>query len=167
MSIVVIMRVGYFFYCSLICVSYELMEMVDMCLHKTIMSLHMDESSETLLINFAGGDIHLFDLDTMVSSVILTGQRQGRFVLRPTLGGKNHCFTISGSEDSKVYIWHTPSGKLLAALKGHSGTVSCVAWRPGNREMFASASDDHTIRVWCTHEVEEPYIAMGHQNRSS
>jgi WD40 repeat protein len=51
--------------------------------------------------------------------------------------------------DSKVYIWHRETGVLLEELAGHGeGSVNSVAWNPRNERMFASCSDDHTVRIW-------------------
>lgn len=51
--------------------------------------------------------------------------------------------------DGKVYVWHRESGSLLEELSGHGeGSVNSVAWSPRNERMFASCSDDRTVRIW-------------------
>jgi len=48
-----------------------------------------------------------------------------------------------------VYIWNCESGSILEELSGHGeGSVNSVAWHPRNERMFASCSDDHTVRIW-------------------
>ena len=54
-----------------------------------------------------------------------------------------------GSLDGNIYIWHRETGFLLEMLTGHGeGSVNAVAWNPTNERMFASCSDDHSIRIW-------------------
>jgi len=76
------------------------------------------------------------------------GQQQGHYVIRSCFGGFNESFILSGSIDQHVYIWHRQSGEQIAVLRGHTGNVNSVTWNPANHHMFASASDDHTIRIW-------------------
>jgi WD40 repeat protein len=48
-----------------------------------------------------------------------------------------------------MYLWHRQSGSLLRKYEGHTGSVNCVDWSPTNPNLFVSASDDRTLRVWC------------------
>lgn len=60
-------------------------------------------------------------------------------------------FTLfeSTRADGSVYIWHRETGVLLEVLTGHGrGSVNSVAWNPQSERLFASCSDDWTIRIW-------------------
>jgi len=53
------------------------------------------------------------------------------------------------AKDGNVYVWHRDRAILLDVLTGHgTGSVNSVAWNPRNTQMFASCSDDCTIRLW-------------------
>jgi WD40 repeat protein len=56
---------------------------------------------------------------------------------------------IQSRTDGCVYVWHRDTGALLEILKGHGrGSVNQVAWHPLEPRLFASCSDDRTVRVW-------------------
>lgn len=52
--------------------------------------------------------------------------------------------------DGQIYVWHRDTGNLIKVLAGHGlGSVNAVAWNKGRRDsMFASVSDDKSVRVW-------------------
>ena len=100
------------------------------------------------------------------------GHDQGQYVLRSCFGGATENFVLSGSAgtlilapfsyprvslsffarytDGKIVVYHRDTGRLLYKLEGHDlTTVNAVAWNPdSSRAMWASCSDDRTIRIW-------------------
>ncbi|KIK59591.1 hypothetical protein GYMLUDRAFT_169351 [Collybiopsis luxurians FD-317 M1] len=112
-------------------------------------SVKVSKDSQYALINHSPDEIQLWDLHRVRLARKFTGQRQGRHIIRSCLGGVNDNFVASGSEDGNVYVWHRDTGALLEVLSGHGeGSVNSVAWNPRNHQMFASCSDDHSIRIW-------------------
>lgn len=111
----------------------------------TSISVSLDKSY--LIANLTSGPIHLWSLKDMKIVQNYIGHVQGKFVIRSCFGGVLENFVISGSEDSMVYVWSRDSGTIVEKLLGHEGCVNSVAWS-SHLNLFASASDDHVIRVW-------------------
>ncbi|KAF9265565.1 WD40 repeat-like protein [Marasmius fiardii PR-910] len=122
-------------------------------------SVKVSQHSNYALINHAPDEIHLWDLHEQRLARKFTGQKQGRHVIRSCFGGTDGNFVVSGSEDGNVYVWHRDTGTLLEVLSGHGeGSVNSVAWNPKNPGMFASCSDDRTVRIW---EAPQSGIIVG------
>jgi len=68
---------------------------------------------------------------------------------------------VSGSNDNSIRVWETETGKCLATLKGHSGSVYGVAVTADGRRVV-SGSWDNTVRVWETETGECLAVLEGH-----
>ncbi|KAL7274955.1 hypothetical protein RUND412_002109 [Rhizina undulata] len=101
-----------------------------------------------ILVSMGIQEVQLLDIERAEVTRRFIGQKQGEFMIRSCFGGADENFIVSGSEDSNVYVWHKENGTLVLKLPGHVGTVNCVAWNPKNPHMFASAGDDHAVRIW-------------------
>lgn len=117
--------------------------------------------SRYALINFTGPDtadgvheMQLWDIYKMRLSQRYIGNCSSGCVIRPCFGGMDDSLILSGSEDSRVYVWNRVDANLIAILQGHTSLVNCVKWHP-TRAMFASAGDDHSVRIWQTEATVE------------
>ncbi|KAJ5128535.1 hypothetical protein N7448_002254 [Penicillium atrosanguineum] len=119
-------------------------------------SVAISRNSKHVLVNLTEGQIQLVDMEAAVVVQRYIGQEQGVYVIRSTFGGAAEKFVVSGSEDSRVYIWQKEDGNLVKVLKGHiAGCVNSISWNPTNPSMFASAGDDCAVRIW-TSEINDP-----------
>ncbi|KAG9141243.1 hypothetical protein Leryth_001715 [Lithospermum erythrorhizon] len=132
---------------------------------QTIVHFALSRDSKFLLVSLLNQEIHLWDIEENAKLIAkYKGHKRSRFMIRSCFGGFNQSFVASGSEDSQVYIWHRASGDLISTLAGHSGSVNCVSWNPANPHMLASASDDHTIRIWGLNQVKSHSNGRVHSN---
>ncbi|RDW88599.1 putative RRB1 [Coleophoma cylindrospora] len=59
---------------------------------------------------------------------------------------------LTGDNDGKIYVTTRTAGEGWATdsrpMIGHEGSIEELQWSPSERNVFASASSDGTIRVW-------------------
>ena len=60
----------------------------------------------------------------------------------------------TGGSDNHIHLWDLAAERKLETLTGHSGTVTCLDYRPG---MLVSGSYDTQIRIW---ESERQALAL-------
>ncbi|EPS34943.1 hypothetical protein PDE_09908 [Penicillium oxalicum 114-2] len=112
-------------------------------------SVTISQDSKHMLVNLADGEIQLIDMDTTAVVRRFRGHQQGNFVIRSVFGGAAENFVVSGSEDSKIYVWHKENGTLVETLEAHTKEcVNSISWSPVNPGMFVSAGDDKTVRMY-------------------
>ncbi len=54
---------------------------------------------------------------------------------------------LTASRDTTARLWEASSGKLLAALQGHTDTVQAAVFSPDGSRVL-TVSEDHTARLW-------------------
>ncbi|KAL2863241.1 WD40 repeat-containing protein [Aspergillus lucknowensis] len=112
-------------------------------------SIVVSKDSRHMLVNLTECQIQLIDIETREIVRRFQGQKQSMFIIRSAFGGAAENFVVSGSEDSRIYVWHKENGTLVETLEGHvSGCVNAISWNPADPGMFASAGDDCLVKIW-------------------
>jgi len=113
-------------------------------------SVTISNDSRHMLISMNPNKISLMVIDTGELIQTFEGHKQMKYMIRSSFGGASESFVVSGSEDSRIYVWRT-NGQLTETLYGHrQGCVNAIAWHPKNPAIFASAGDDARVRIWST-----------------
>ncbi|OAV88145.1 hypothetical protein PTTG_07615 [Puccinia triticina 1-1 BBBD Race 1] len=110
----------------------------------------ISDDSKYALINQAPNQLLLYALEEQKLIRRYVGQKQNTHIIQSCFGGLDRNFILSGSEDGQIYVWHMETGALIEVLGGHGpGSVNAVAWNAAHHPpIFASASDDHSVRIW-------------------
>ncbi|KLJ11092.1 hypothetical protein EMPG_13612 [Blastomyces silverae] len=114
--------------------------------------INISRDSRYMLLNTSECEMQLLDIETREVARQYVGQKlpgDDEYIIRNSFGGAAENFVVSGSEDSKIHIWHKENCTLVATLQGHgAGCVNAVSWNPKDPGMFASAGDDRKVRIW-------------------
>jgi len=129
-------------------------------------SVNITQNSRYLLVNTLDGEARLIDLETRetLRKFQAHSPKVSSWIIRATLGGANESFVATGSEseyslliisesnliivDGHIYIWHKEYGQLVEDIEGHKSSCNSVSWNPTNPQMFASAGDDNSVRMY-------------------
>ncbi|GFN75614.1 peroxisomal targeting signal 2 receptor [Plakobranchus ocellatus] len=67
---------------------------------------------------------------------------------------RNEHLVISASWDKLLKVWDVSKDQALQTFQGHDHIVYTCCWSPHIPGLFASASGDHTLRLWDTRKPE-------------
>jgi WD40 repeat protein len=70
-----------------------------------------------------------------------------RAVLCLAFGGAKGRLLATSGEDKTIHVREAGTGRELLGLRGHTGSVTCLAFSPDGQRLV-SAGKDRTIRVW-------------------
>ncbi|OJD38842.1 wd40 repeat-like protein [Diplodia corticola] len=84
----------------------------------------------------------------------------------------NPLLCVAGSPSSIIRVLNVTTGKLTRSLAGHGAAINDLAVSPLSPHILASASEDHSVRIWNLHPNSSkqpcPVIcsgAEGHRDR--
>jgi WD40 repeat protein/serine/threonine protein kinase len=67
----------------------------------------------------------------------------------------------TGSEESRIRLWQSSTGKLIATMPGHTNSVNSLAFSSDGKKL-ASASYDQTARLWDAETGRHFAVLRGH-----
>jgi small GTP-binding protein len=68
---------------------------------------------------------------------------------------------LSGGADGTLRLWEAASGRELAVLEGHTGSVRSVSWSPDGARLLSGGADG-TVRLWEAASGRELAVLEGH-----
>jgi len=112
-----------------------------------INSMELSVPKSTLVV-CAGKDVSFLPLvpHTVPTHTLTLPHAISSASLHPTLGDR---FVAGSSSDPWVRVYGLVNGEEREVYKGHHGPVHCIEYSPDG-EMYASGSEDGTIRLWQT-----------------
>lgn len=121
-----------------------------------IANVDIDSSGRYLLVSSTDSSIYMYNASDIHLGYdkVLTGHTQTSFYIRARFSPDGN-FVLSGSADSKAYIWdlqqRTADSALspILELAGHrGGEASAVDWCKTDMFKVATCADDSTTKVW-------------------
>jgi denticleless len=121
-----------------------------------IANIDVDPLGKRLLVSSTDSTIYTYNASDIQLGYekVLTGHTQTSFYIRARFSPDGN-FVLSGSADSKAYIWdlqkRSVDGELspILELAGHrGGEASAVDWCKTDLFKVATCADDSTTKVW-------------------
>ncbi|TDH70720.1 hypothetical protein CCR75_004241 [Bremia lactucae] len=116
-------------------------------------------SGQAVLSASLDGTIRAFDLNRYKNFRVLTTPEPTQF-LSLALDPSGQVVCAGSMDPFNVYVWSLQTGRLTDVLSGHTGPVTSLSFSPSSsaEPILASASWDHTIRLWNLFASKKSFI---------
>ncbi|XP_037472105.1 tyrosine-protein kinase JAK2-like isoform X2 [Triticum dicoccoides] len=105
------------------------------------------------VVGSGDGCIYVYDYNTMEDVELIEEAHDSHRIVYLAVNS-THSFVLSTSDDHKIKLWDwTNEWQCTRTFEGHNDRVTQVMFNPRNSESFASASLDHTIKIWDIHSA--------------
>jgi WD40 repeat protein/DNA-binding XRE family transcriptional regulator len=106
----------------------------------------------------AGGDVVIWDTNTLTQTKILKGHTEMVWELSCSSNGR---LLASASKDKTAKIWDAQTGAEILTLSGHISDTNAITFSPDDR-LVATSSWDRTIRIWGVASGKQLFKLEGH-----
>ncbi|OWZ21378.1 Periodic tryptophan protein 2 [Phytophthora megakarya] len=105
------------------------------------------------------GTVRAFDLNRYKNFRVLTTPEPTQF-LSLALDPSGQVVCAGSMDPFNVYVWSLQTGRLTDVLSGHTGPVTSLSFSPSSsvEPILASASWDHTVRLWNLFASKKSFI---------
>ncbi|CAI5731041.1 unnamed protein product [Peronospora destructor] len=116
-------------------------------------------SGQAVLSASLDGTVRAFDLNRYKNFRVLTTPEPTQF-LSLALDPSGQVVCAGSMDPFNVYVWSLQTGRLTDVLSGHSGPVTSLSFSPSAsaEPILASASWDHTVRLWNLFASKKSFI---------
>jgi mitogen-activated protein kinase organizer 1 len=111
-----------------------------------ITSVRMSKDRNCILVSTTDNTLRLMDKSNGSLLNEFKGHQHTEYKLHSAFSNDD-AYVLSGSEDSKIYIWDLLEGTQLATLEAHKGSVTSIDYHPSEPSMI-SGSVDGSIMIW-------------------
>ncbi|KAM3353926.1 hypothetical protein ACQJBY_024862 [Aegilops geniculata] len=111
------------------------------------------------------GMIHVYNYDNKIQKLRSFRAASDCFITSMAVNPTRPYVLSSAYRDMKLSDWSKGWECRHSFVEEHSDTIRQVAFNPMDSNIFASASDDHTVKVWSIDSPESKYTLSGHQGK--
>ncbi|KAH7122597.1 WD repeat-containing protein 70 [Dendryphion nanum] len=158
---------------------------------KAITTIALDASGTRLVTGSNDCTLKLHDLSAMTPTTIRAFKTVDPFVTKPSQTSESHSvhqvlfgphsggqfLVITATAQARIF---SRDGEMISEFKkgdmylrdknntkGHTSEITTGAWHPSNRDLFATAGTDSTVRIWDVNKRMEQQHVIVHKSRAA
>ncbi|KAM3353919.1 hypothetical protein ACQJBY_024860 [Aegilops geniculata] len=132
---------------------------------KKVHSVKVVSRKKWFVAGTSDGVIHVYNYDNKIQKLRSFRAASDCFITSMAVNPTRPYVLSSAYRDMKLSDWSKGWECRHSFVEEHSDTIRQVAFNPMDTSIFASASDDLTVKVWSIDSPESKYTLSGHLDK--